>query len=295
MDRGARVARAHGAAPGVGPWELRAPAALPSPDGGMAADRRLAPAARRVLRGVLFAKVSGRSSSPIGPGSPRPTRRSTSRTPRPPPSASPGRSARTARSPPSGRPDGALPPADPLPAGPCLFWIAFLFYAFLAAYVTTALSTAGDERLPAQYAESLRRPGPRDPEQRRGPGLRALLLGPRKPGDVDALGHRLPHALAARVRARLDPPARVSARRSPRRDPHHRPLRPLWGSRSTGCVGTSASRRSPPSGGGSWSCSRRRSWSTRPRVPGDSGALATVVGARALLRLPHGAGRRWRS
>jgi hypothetical protein len=35
--------------------------------------------------------------------------------------------------------------ADPLPAGACLFWVAFLLYAFLSAYVATALSTAGDE------------------------------------------------------------------------------------------------------------------------------------------------------
>lgn len=44
---------------------------------------------------------------------------------------------------------------DPLPAGACLFWIAFLLYAFLAAYVATALSTAGDEHLYLLNAQSL--------------------------------------------------------------------------------------------------------------------------------------------
>ena len=39
--------------------------------------------------------------------------------------------------------------------GPCLFWIAFLFYAFLTAYVVTALSTAGDEHLYLLDTQSL--------------------------------------------------------------------------------------------------------------------------------------------
>ena len=37
----------------------------------------------------------------------------------------------------------------------CLFWIAFLLYAFLAAYVATALSTAGDEHLYLLSTQSL--------------------------------------------------------------------------------------------------------------------------------------------
>jgi hypothetical protein len=44
---------------------------------------------------------------------------------------------------------------DPLPAGACLFWIAFLLYAFLAAYVVTALSTTGDEHVYLLNTQSL--------------------------------------------------------------------------------------------------------------------------------------------
>ena len=47
------------------------------------------------------------------------------------------------------------PRADLLPAGPCLFWIAFLLYAALAAYVVTAVSTAGDEHLYLLNVQSL--------------------------------------------------------------------------------------------------------------------------------------------
>ncbi len=47
------------------------------------------------------------------------------------------------------------PGVDSFPVGPCLFWIAFLFYAFLAAYVVTAVSTAGDEHLYLLNVQSL--------------------------------------------------------------------------------------------------------------------------------------------
>ena len=183
---------------------------------------------------------------------------------------------------PSGRPE-ALPPGRPA-AGPCLFWIAFLFYAFLAAYVTTALD--GRWLLPAQYAESLRRPGPRDPEQRRGPGLRALLLGPRKPGDVD-IG--FPRSCCPGTRSARSCPGIRSAVASARPSPSasapllgvHLPVvsgpRHLAGRRLLG-VGRGRAHAAGPGQPGH----------VYPEVPG---ALATVVGARALLRLPHGAGR----
>ena len=44
---------------------------------------------------------------------------------------------------------------DPLPASRCLFWIAFLLYAFLCAYVANAVSTAGDEHLYLLSTQSL--------------------------------------------------------------------------------------------------------------------------------------------
>ncbi len=155
-------------------------------------------------------------------------------------------------------PAGPLPlPPDPLPAR-SLFWIAFLLYAFLAAYVTTALSTAGDEHVYLLNVQSLYADRDlQDPEQRRGPGLRAFLLGPRKPGDVPPV-HRLSTPPPGYALGSTSCPgirwavawARPSSSGS---------APPFWGSRPTGCAGTSASHRSPPSGGGSWWRSRRRS------------------------------------
>ena len=278
-------------APGVGPWELRAPAALPSPDGGMAADRPGASRSPCSSWGALRQGFRGGPRRLSGLG--RRVRRGVDvPDPRPPPSASPGRSARTARSPPSGRPDGALPRPTRCRPLPLLDRLPLLR---LPGRVRHHRALDGRRaRLPAQYAVLYATGTSRSGTTSR-PGTTSASTGAAQARRRGHLVHRLPHALAARVRARLDPPARVSARRSPRRDPHHRPLRALLGVQVYGCVGTSASRRSPPSGGGSWSCSRRRSWSTRPRVPGDSGGTRHRRG-RPRAAAPAARGwPRWRS
>ena len=300
MDRGARAARALGAArPGVGPWELRAPAAVPPPDGGMAADRRLATAARGVLRGGALRqgsrggprRLSGLDRCVRGAGRP-------SRTPRPPPPASPGRSTRTARSPTSGRSDRtAAPAADPLPAAP-------------ASSGSPSSSTPSWPRTspprcrrPATSTStcSIRRVSTPTGTSRSGttsrPGTTSVSTGAaqaRRRGRSRSSAFP-PSCCPGTRSARLSCPGIRWAVASARPSPSASAPR-FWGSRSTGCAGTSASRRSPPSGGGSWSRSRRRSWSTPATCIRRSRGRSPPSWAPARCCACHtGAGRRWRS
>jgi hypothetical protein len=182
------------------------------------------------------------------------------------------------------------PPADPLPTGPCLFWITFLFYAFLAAYVTTALSTAGDEHVYLLNTQSLYADGDleirnnvaaRDYERfywgRASPetwtlsfiGFPTLLLPAYALGSTLLPGYPLGGRLGATLTIGLCAALLGVQVYRLCRDLGISPVAAFWGWVVVALT--------PPV--------LVNSGHVYPEIPG---ALATVVGARALLRLPHG-------
>ena len=172
----------------------------------------------------------------------------------------------------------------------CLFWIAFLFCVFLAAYVTTALSTAGDEHVYLLNVQSLyadrdleirNNVAARDYERfywgRASPetwtlsfiGFPTLLLPGYALGSTLLPGYPLGGRLGATLIIGLCAALLGVQVYRLCRDLGISPVAAFWGWVVVALT--------PPV--------LVNSGHVYPEIPG---ALATVVGVRALLRLPHG-------